>query len=173
MVARLAPFFRLLVSGDSLHEFRTRGISCHRFLVHPMDRNGSPCRKHKLCLFWILAMHCLMWRNCRVTALSNQEEKFWVVLRSCDHSHFPALLLDLSHVVGSSLHSVPKSCSNRCGGLLLCTPSRLRFPQNVGGAKSVFGWVVALGKGCSLILLVGIANSVSFFLGSFAAIALS
>ena len=62
---------------------------------------------------------------------------------------------------------------NALGHLRLCTPSRLPFAQSVGAAILVFWQSDVVGTGCSWILLVGMANSRFFFLGSFAALAKS
>ena len=55
----------------SLRLFWLRVISCRRFLVRPRHRNGSPCRKHRSCLFFNLARVVSKARKCRAIQLSN------------------------------------------------------------------------------------------------------
>ena len=75
--------------------------------------------------------------------------------------------------VASSVHSVVNSCSNRFGDPGLYMPSRLPFPRGdlILAAILVFVRISTVEMGCSLISLLGMANSCCCFLESFAAFA--
>ena len=47
---------------------------CEKRPVHPIDHNDSPCHRHILCQFWILAEGVSGCRSCQEILLSSEEE---------------------------------------------------------------------------------------------------
>ena len=126
----LVPLLGVFVDLGSL--FQMIGRLHRRLLVQPMNRSDCQCHKRKICQFLTLAMVCWVWHSCMVTPLSirgvslGHPDVWRSDGGSCQRYNVVASLACQS-CVGSSMHSVMESSSNRFWGIFDCVWPRDYF----------------------------------------------